>query len=80
MHDAALQDATQALDVFGRPMAQIEQRALADGFPVPIALAKQDGGRRTAIGDGLDIHGAIIPNRQPKSTKISLYMATFARS
>ena len=56
-HDAALQDAAQALDVLGRPMGQIEQRALADGFPVPIALAQQDGGRRTAVGDGFDIHG-----------------------
>jgi len=30
--DAALQHATQALDALGRPMAQIEQRALTDPF------------------------------------------------
>ena len=51
-HDAALQDAAQALDMLGRPVAQIEQRALAHALAVPIALAQQDGGRRIPVGDG----------------------------
>jgi hypothetical protein len=39
-HDAALQDAAQALDMFGRPIREIEQRALADGLAVPITLSE----------------------------------------
>ena len=56
-HDPALQDAAQTLDVLGRPMAEVEQRAFAHGPAVPIALAQQDGGRGAAIGDGFDVHG-----------------------
>ena len=56
-HDAALEHAAQTLDVLGRPVGEVEQRALPDGSAVPIALAQQDGGRRAAVGDGLDVHG-----------------------
>src|ERR1019366_2442230 len=59
-HDAAPQDAAQALDMVGRPVRQIEQRALAHALAVPIALAQQDGGRRIPVGDGFDIHGESI--------------------
>ena len=59
-HDPALEHAAQALDVLGRPMAEVEQRALADALAVPIALAQQDGGRGAAVGDGFDIHGRRI--------------------
>jgi hypothetical protein len=66
--DAALQDAAQALDMLRRPVRQIEQRALADALAVPIALAQEDGGRRPAVGDGLDIHGGMISQPPEKST------------
>ncbi len=65
--DAALQDAAQALDMVCRPVRQIEQRALADALAVPIALAQEDGGRRPAVGDGLDIHGGMISQPPQKS-------------
>jgi hypothetical protein len=60
-------------------MAQIEQRALANGLSVAKALAQQNGGRRAAIGGGLDIHGGTI---QLCSTAINrnvcIYMATLS--
>ncbi len=39
-HDPALEDAAQTLDVLGRLMGKVEQRALPHGLAVPIALAK----------------------------------------
>src|SRR5208337_3726775 len=80
-HDAALQYAAQALDVFGRPTREIEQRALADDLAVPIALSQEDGGRRPAVGDCLDVHGANISRRSSEiNDNSAIYMATFLRS
>ena len=59
-HDPALEDAAQPLDVLGRPMGEVEQRALSHGLAVPVALAQQDRGRGAAVGDGLDVHGRRI--------------------
>ena len=46
-------------------------------FPVPIALAKQDGGRRIPVGDGFDIHGddhtKTSPQNQRKSRQLHGY-------
>ena len=59
-HHPALEHAAQALDVLGRPVGEVEQRALPHPLAVPIALAQQDGGRGAAVGDGLDVHGRRI--------------------
>ena len=78
-HDAALQDAAQALDMFGRPIREIEQRALADGLAVPITLSEEDSGRRIPVRHGLDVHGACVSRHDNKINKyLSIYMATFS--
>ena len=57
-HDAALEQRAQALDQGRRPIAEIEQGALLDLSVDAIAFAQQDGGRRIAVGHGLDVHGS----------------------
>src|ERR1019366_514706 len=70
-------DAAQALDMVGRPVRQIEQRALAHALAVPITLAQQDGGRRIPVGDGFDIHGeSIAQHRHEINENLPVYMAT----
>jgi len=59
-HDPTLEDAAQALDVLGRPMGEVEQRALPHDLAVPITLAQQDCRRGAAVGDGFDVHGRRI--------------------
>jgi len=56
-HGAALEQGAQPFDDIAWPVAEVEQRALLDLAADPIALAQQDGGRRAAVGNGLDIHG-----------------------
>ena len=68
-HNPALEDAAQPLDVLGRPVGEVEQRALPHGLAVPIALAQQDGGRGAAVGDGLDVHGRKIADTPPQINK-----------
>src|SRR3954463_4137296 len=57
---AALEHATQALDVSGRPVGKVAQRAFAHLAALAIALAQQDGGRRVPVRDGFDIHAANV--------------------
>src|SRR3954471_2382026 len=57
---AALEHATQALDVSGRPVGEVAQRAFAHLAALAIALAQQDGGRRVPVRDGFDIHEANV--------------------
>src|SRR5690349_4566684 len=54
---AALEHATQAFDVRGRPVGEVAQRAFAHFALVAVALAQQDGGGRVPVRDGFDIHG-----------------------
>ena len=70
-HDPALEDAAQPFDVLGRPMAEVEQRALPYPPAVPIALAQQDRRWGAAVGHGFDIHGRRIAEKPAQSTKIS---------
>ena len=63
----------------GRPIREIEQRALTDDLAVPIALSEEDGGRRIPVGDGLDVHGACVSHRAHKlNGYYAIYMATFS--
>ncbi len=74
-HDPSLQHAAQPLDALGGPVAQIEQRALANATPVPIALAQQNGGRRAAIADGFDIQGALRALRFQEGDRLQVLLA-----
>ena len=58
-HRAALQDATQALDVGTGPIGEIAERALSDLAVLPVALTQENGWRRVTVGDGFDIHGGM---------------------
>src|SRR5207245_3997412 len=56
----ASESPTQGLHARGLPMGQVGQGALADLVTVTKRLAQQDRWRRSAIGNGLDIHGSMI--------------------
>jgi hypothetical protein len=74
---AALEQAAQTLDQLGWPVGQVEQGALFDLAGLAVGLAQQDGGRRGAVGDGLDAHGRTIPAiRKRRKACIAVYMAT----
>src|SRR5208283_4356327 len=68
-HDPALEHAAQALDVLGRPMAEVEKRSFPYPPAIPIALAQQDRGWGAAVGDGLDVHGRMIAKTARRNNK-----------
>ena len=55
----AAQHATQRLDLAGRPVRQIGERALPDLVAFAIALPEQDRRRRVATGYAFDVHGQL---------------------
>ncbi len=55
----AAQNPAQRVDLAQRPMREIRQRPLLDFVALAIALAQQDGGRRIAVGNALDVHGKL---------------------
>ncbi len=74
---AALEQRPQSLDPLTRPVAEVEQGPLLDLVTLAIALAQEDGRRRAAVGDRLDIHGrSYRPGPNRCNHKINIYMAT----
>src|SRR5207244_11187148 len=68
----ASESPTQGLHARGLPMGQVGQGALADLVTVTKRLAQQDRWRRSAIGNGLDIHGSMISLiKDRKSTRLN---------
>ena len=65
---AAFEHAAQALDVGGRPIGEVAERALPDLAVLAVALAQQDGRRRVPVGDGFDIHGSMIMHGRAHGT------------
>jgi hypothetical protein len=63
---AALEQGAKALDELLRPIGEVGQGPLLDLAVLAIGFPQQDGGRRVAVGDGLDI--------------LSTYMATIMRA
>ena len=55
----ALEDGGHGVDAMGRPVREIGEGALANAVALTEGLAEQDGGRRRAVGDSLDVHGHI---------------------
>jgi hypothetical protein len=78
-HDrATLEQGLEALDQLARPSGQVAQGALLDLAALAIGLAQQDGRGRGAVGDGLDVHGRMMPpNNGRFKEKTADYMATF---
>jgi len=74
---AALEQCAQSLDELARPIREIGDGALLDLCAIPIALAQQDRGRRIPVGDGFDIHGFNITQKNHIiNNNIIIYMAT----
>lgn len=57
---AALEQDAKVLDQRRIPVRQVGQRALDDLAALAIPLAQQDGGRRAAVGGGLDVHAYMV--------------------
>lgn len=57
----AAQRPAQGLDLGGRQMAEIGQGAFLDFVANACGFTQEDGRGRGAVGDGLDVHGHIIP-------------------
>ena len=55
--DATFEHAAQALDMGGRPVREVAQRALTDLAVLAVGLTQQNGRRRVPVRDGFDIHG-----------------------
>ena len=53
---ASQQDA-QSFDDLGRPLAEIGEGTFEDLLALAVRLAQEDGGRRVAVGDDVDVHG-----------------------
>ena len=54
---SALEQGAQPLDQIARPFGQVGEGPLLDLSVRAIGFAEQQGGRRVAVGDGLDVHG-----------------------
>jgi hypothetical protein len=77
---AALEQDTEVLDELWVPVREVGQRALDDVAVLAIALAQQDGWRRSAVGDGLDVTAYIAAvERRIPGRKNPNYMATLLR-
>jgi hypothetical protein len=75
---AAFEHAAQAFDMGNRPVRKVAQRALTHLAVLTIALAQQDRGRRIAVRDGFNIHGATSAQlARPYKHQNLDYMATF---
>src|ERR1700749_2602150 len=61
---AALEQGAQSLDPLARPIGQVQQGPLLDLAILAVGLAQQDGRRRIAVRDALDVHG--FDNATPK--------------
>ena len=54
---AAFEEDSEPGDEMGGPFGEVGEGTFAHLAGVAIGLAKQDGGRGVAVGDGLDVHG-----------------------
>jgi hypothetical protein len=57
----AFEDAAQGVDLSSGPRGEIGEGALHNLAVDPGGFSEEDGRRGIPIGDGLDIHGIIIP-------------------
>jgi hypothetical protein len=77
---AALEQDREVLDELWVPVREVGQRALDDLAVLAIALAQQDGWRRSAAGDGLDVTANIAAiERQIRGRKNPNYAPTLLR-
>src|SRR4051812_9855198 len=53
---AAPEEGLEAFEEVGRPVGEVEEGALLDLSALAVGLAQQDGRRRAAVGDDLDVH------------------------
>jgi hypothetical protein len=60
-----LENATQEVDLSGGPRGEIGEGSFIDLGSDTDRFAEEDGGRRVAIGDGLDVHGSMIQLASP---------------
>ena len=54
--EAALEEEAQAVDDVGRQLGEVGEGAFLDFAVLAVGLAQEDGGRRVAVGDVLDVH------------------------
>ena len=76
--DAAVQCATPALDVFGRPIRLAGKLALANASPTAVAPRQEDCRRRIIVGNGLDIVAASRSGDKSSSAVLSMRWAPIA--
>ena len=75
---AALEQDLEAVDQGGRPLGEVGEGAFADLAALAEGLAQEDGGRRVAVGDGLDVHGhGLYEDISSMSTYISRYYGNY---
>ena len=55
------EDAAQGVDGGGGELGEVGEGSLLDAAAVAEGLSEEDGGRRGAVGDALDIHGYHYP-------------------
>jgi hypothetical protein len=53
----AFEDTAEGVDLGSRPSGEIGEGAFDNLAAAAEALAEEDGGRRVAVGDGLNVHG-----------------------
>jgi len=58
----AFENTAEGDDLSGGPRGEIGEGVFDNLCALAEALAEEDGGRGVAVGDGLDVHGYIIPH------------------
>src|SRR6266704_2225207 len=73
----AFENTAEGDDLSGGPRGEIGEGVFDNLCALAAALAEEDGGRGVAVGDGLDVHGYIIPHLcQFLTFRISINMGT----